>query len=246
MIIVTRPSPYGEELVQLCHQAKFAAKYLPFFNIVKGHDLDNLQHHLDSLQQGDIVIIVSPQVNLMIGALQTKIKFPNFVQYFAVGQQTAKQFQMLSNQLVAYPPQHENSEGLVEYFQSIDLCVIGRQVLVLCGDIGRTFIQESLHAQGALIKNIKCYHRKKIDYPSTLFFKQEKYCFVITSIEHLLQLELYCSDMHKHNCCLIVSSTRIMTAAKLHHWRHIYLADNANNQNLFKTIATLCHNATSI
>lgn len=246
MIIVTRPSPYGEELVQLCHQAKLTAKHLPFFKIIKGQDLDELQHQLDLLQQDDIVIVISPQVNLMICNEKNKFNFPNFVHYFAVGEQTAKQFQALSGHRAAYPPQYENSEGLIEYLQSINMLINKRRVLVLCGDIGRTLIQESLGNRGGLVKNIKCYQRSLIHYPITLFEKQEQYSFIITSLEHLLQLEQYCSDRHKHHCRLIVSSKRIMATAKSYHWQHIYLAKNANNQNLFKTIVTLCHNATSI
>ncbi|WP_392561956.1 uroporphyrinogen-III synthase [Orbus sturtevantii] len=245
MIIVTRPSPYGEELVQLCHQAKLPAKHLPFFNIIKGQDLDQLAQHLENLQQGDMIIIVSPQVNLMIST-QQKVLFPHFVHYFAIGEQTAKQFQSITGRLTTFPPKDENSEGLLEYFQSINLSVNNRQVLILCGDVGRTVIKKNLTRQGALVKNIQCYQRAPICYHIMLFEQQQQYSFIITSIEHLLQLNQYCTDTHKHNCRIIVSSPRIMAEAKLHHWQQIYLAESANNQNLFKTIATLCHNAISI
>ncbi|WP_392559538.1 uroporphyrinogen-III synthase [Orbus mooreae] len=243
MIIVTRPSPYGEELVQLCHQANLAAIHLPFFNITKGDDLDQLQQQLNLLKKDDIVIIVSPQVILMLKHYNMVTQFPDFVRYFAVGKQTAQQFQIFTNHIVDYPKTDENSEGLIRYFQSIKLPLKQHNVLILSGDISRSVIHNELKSQGALVKNIYCYRRNTTVYPSTILEHSQSDFFVITSIEHLRQLEQYCNSEHKQHARLIVSSERILNEAKKSGWQYIYLASNANNQNLFKTIVSLCHNA---
>lgn len=246
MIIVTRPSPYGEQLTQLCQQANLPVRHLPFFNILKGPDLDQLQHHLQQLNQSDIVIVVSPQVGLIIQSNTQKIIFPDNVCYFAVGQKTAQQFAQICQQPVDYPAVSENSEGLLEHFAKNKMLFKQRQVLILCGDTGRTVINDTLTAQGALVKYIHCYQRQTIDYPASIFDDHSYYLFVITSVEHLLQLDKYCTDKQKQYCDIIVSSLRTLEQAKLLDWQHIHLVTNANNQNLFKTIATLCHNATII
>lgn len=246
MIIVTRPSPYGEQLTQLCQQANLPARHLPFFNILKGADLNQLQHHLQRLNHGDVVIVVSPQVGLMIQSHAQQMIFPDNVDYFAVGQKTAQQFAQICQQPVGYPPQSENSEGLLEHFAHLNMQFAQRQVLILCGDIGRTKLTDTLTAQGALVKNIHCYQRQLIDYPVSVFEEHTHYLFVITSVEHLLQLDKYCTDKQKRGYDMIVSSSRIYDQAKSLNWQRIHLVTNANNQNLFKTIATLCHNATII
>lgn len=243
MIIVTRPSPYGEELVQWCQQVNIAAKHMPFFSITKGLDLDTLQLQLNQLTQGDIVIVVSPQVVFMLQQYNIDLKFPDFVRYFAVGRQTAVLFEAISKQRVGYPIQSENSEGLMRYFQSIQLAVEGHNVLILSGDVSRSIIQHELKNQGALIKNSYCYQRNTIAYPATILANHQNDDFVITSIEHLLQLERYCNNQHKQHAHLIVSSEAILNEAKKRDWQHIYLATSANNKNLFKTIVSLCHNA---
>lgn len=242
MIIVTRPSPYGEELVQLCLNANLAATHLPFFKISKGKDFTRLQQQLDLLTKDDIVIVVSPQVILMLQ--HVKIKFPEYVRYFAIGKQTAQHLQNLSGKNIDYPKCHENSEGLIHYFQSIQLDVKQRQVLILSGDISRTVIQNELINQGAFVKNIYCYQRDTIVYPPTILADHQDDHFIITSIEHLLQLEHYSNKQHKKNSHIIVSSEKIFDEAKKRNWRNIYLANSANNQNLFKTIVSICHNGT--
>lgn len=246
MIIVTRPSPYGEELVQLCHQANLPAKHLPFFNIIKGKDFDQLQLQLNMLAKNDIVIVVSPQIVYMLQQQKANIEFPDFVHYFAIGSQTAKQLQILSNQKVDYPPIEENSEGLIDYFTAIKLPIAKHRILLLSGDISRSVIQENLKNQGASVKNIVFYQRNIINYPPTILADDISSDFIVTSVEHLLQLEGYSTEQHKQNAKLIVSSQRIVEMAKKQKWQHIYLAKNANNQNLFKTIVSLCHNAITV
>lgn len=245
MIIVTRPSPYGEELVQLCHQAKLAAVHLPFFSMRVGSGLAGLATQLKQLLSGDSVIVVSPQVSNLIAQQPTKIQFPRGLHYFAVGKQTALQFQALSGQRVDSPPQ-ENSEGLIDYFATIKLTIKNQRILILSGDIGRHYIHENLTKQGGLVHTIQCYQRVPIHYEQLPFIPQKSACWVITSREHLLQLEHYCSEQQKRNDYIVVSNSKMMTEARILGWQQLYLAENANNQNLFKTIASICHNTLTI
>lgn len=243
MIIITRPSPYGEELVQLCYQANLPALHFPLFRIIKGCDFDNLQTQLDALTEGDIIISVSPQVSHMIAQQNNTIHFPDQVYYYAIGRQSAKLFEQICQRPVNFPPQNENSEGLIEYLTNQSHPLNQHQVLILGGDVRRTLIDTTLKSQGAFVKDNQIYQRELIKYHPTVLDEYAHNIIVVTSIEHLLQLQTYCHDKNKKQDKLIITAERIFQVAKKLGWQQIYSIQHANNQNLFKTIASLCHNA---
>lgn len=244
MIIVTRPSPYGEELTRLCNEANLSAKHLPLFSIEKGHDVENLQFQLNILNKDDLVISTSPQVAHFIVTANKPIDFPHYVNYFAIGKKSAALFQQLCKQSVRYPDNEENSEGLITYFNNMKLSVSGRQILILCGNNGRQIIKRALESKNGIVKNSYIYKRKPIDYPHSILNEHHPVKkIIVTSVEHLIRLELYCQQEQKSKYLLIASGDRIANKAIQLGWKNIYLSQNANNQNLFKTISTLCHNA---
>lgn len=68
----------------------------------------------------------------------------------------------------------------------------------------------------------------------------------ITSQAHLLELEHYCQNKQKSQFTLIVTRKQIKQLAETLGWKRVYLAINANNYNLFRTISTLCSNETIV
>lgn len=240
MIFVTRPSPQGEALTKLLNQANLQATHLPLFRISAGKDLLNLQNDLNQLLPNDIVIAVSPQVANVITTFNPHLNFPKHLQYFAIGNKTAELIRQLVHKSVSFPKQ-ENSEGLLALFDA-DM-VKNRKVLILRGDSGRQLIADSLSAKQAQVKLVECYSRHAISYPFDILSNSiEHQLVIITSIEHLHQLELYCQTEHKKQACLVVTSLRIFEEAKRLNWQNIVLAKSANNQILFKKMISLCHN----
>lgn len=243
MIVVTRPSPDGEILTQRLIQANLPAMHLPFFNISIGADLLHLQTELNQLTPLDIVIVVSPQVSHIIKTNLPNLLFPAHISYFAIGYKSAELFKQLSQKNVSYPKQ-ENSEGLL---QLLDLQPVkNRTILILRGDFGRQLLTEELTQKGAKVRLLQCYRRKAIHYPANILNDYiNKQIIVITSVEHLLQLDVYCHIEHKQHAYLMVTSPRIFAKATQLQWQKVLLVDNANNQTLFEALIALSHQPTT-
>lgn len=242
MILVTRPSPEGEVLTQHLKQANLSVKHLPFFSISIGRDLFNLQNELNKLAPADIVIVLSPQVAHIIKTYTPNLFLPSFIRYFAIGHRSAELFSQLTHTEVNYPEQ-EDSEGLLQLLECESLT--NRTILILRGNSGRELLAKSLIKKKANIKLLECYCRKQIVYPLGILDDNiDEQIIIITSIEHLLQLERYCHTDHKNQANLIVCSKRIFEKAKQLKWQKVLQVESANNQILFRTMITLCHNAT--
>jgi uroporphyrinogen-III synthase len=234
MIYVTRPSPEGENLTQLFAQANLPVQHLPFFTISQGNDLLNLQQQLNKLLPNDIVIVVSPQVTHVIKTYIDNLILPTNIRYYAIGKKSAQLFNQLTTTKVNYPEQ-ENSEGLLIKLQQES--VQNHTVLILCGNSGRQLLAQTLTNRKAKVKSITCYCRKPITYPPKILSSNiENQIIIITSLEHLIQLELYINLEHKMLANLVVTSQRIFAKAKQLNWQKILLVNSANNQNIFKTV----------
>ncbi|MWP62764.1 uroporphyrinogen-III synthase [Gilliamella sp. Pas-s25] len=235
MIYVTRPSPEGEMLTQLFNQAKVPAQHLPFFNISQGHDLLNLQEQLNQLLPNDIVIVVSPQVTHVINTYLSNLILPANLRYYAIGKKSAQLFSQFTTAKVNYP-NIENSEGLLTKLQQEP--VQHHTILILCGNSGRQLLAQTLTNRKAKVKSIACYCRKPIHYPPNILSSnmEKQIIIIITSLEHLIQLELYSNLEHKTRATLVVTSQRIFAKAKQFKWQKILLVNSANNQKLFEAV----------
>ena len=241
MIYITRPSPEGDVLTQQLNQANIPATHLPFFKISVGQGLDNLQQKLNQLTASDIVIVVSPQVSHMLSQYQSKLSFPKHLRYFAIGKKSAELFSQQNGVDVNYPNE-EHSEGLLQLITDLQ----GRAVLILGGNNGRQLLSRTL-AEKASVTSVECYVRQPITYPTTILANNiDQQRILVTSVDHLVQLDAYCQNKHKSEAQLIVTSPRIFEKAKQLKWHKILQIVSANNQFLFKTILTLCHNANNI
>ncbi|NUF48858.1 uroporphyrinogen-III synthase [Gilliamella sp. ESL0250] len=234
MIYVTRPSPEGEKLTQLFNQTNLSAQHLPLFNISQGDDLLNLQEQLNQLLPNDIVIVVSPQVTHVINTYLSNLILPTSLRYYAIGKKSAQLFNQFTTAKVNYP-NIENSEGLLAELQQES--VQHHTILILCGNAGRQLLTQKLTSRAAKVKSITCYRRKPIHYSLNILSSNvEKQIIIITSLEHLIQLELYSNLEHKTQANLVVTSQRIFAKAKQLKWQKILLVNSANNQKLFEAV----------
>ncbi|WP_085247819.1 uroporphyrinogen-III synthase [Gilliamella mensalis] len=234
MIYVTRPSPEGEILTQLFNQANVPTQHLPFFNISQGHDLPNLQEQLNQLLPNDIVIVVSPQVTHVIKNYLSNLTLPVNIRYYAIGKKSAQLFSQFTTAKVNYPDK-ENSEGLLAKLQQEP--VQHHTILILCGNSGRQLLAQTLTNRKAKVKSIACYCRKPIFYPPNILSSHiEKQIIIITSLEHLIQLELYSNFEHKMHANLVVISQRIFAKAKQLNWQKILLITSVNHQTIFDAV----------
>lgn len=243
MIIVTRPHPYGEELTARFIEQGLCAYHRPFFKIKFTLDMAMLIKKLTTLKSGDKVIITSPQVINALQSEQASQYFPHHITYFAVGASTAQLAQSRLGLTVNYPTDHEDSEGLIA-LPALEH-IAEQQVLILRGEYGRELIYQTLQARGAQVEYLTCYARQPIIYqPRELFADQVDTLFIVTSSESLEHLSRLLLKKQKQQAKLIVSSIRLQQQAQNDDWPIVISANSANNQILFKTTLTLCHNKT--
>lgn len=240
MIIVTRPNPDGCELVNKLTEIGIPAQHMPLFNIVPLNNATLLQTHLNSLLENDFVIAVSPQVILSLQRIANPIYFPKQVNYVAIGHKTAKLLRNLITMPVIYPFQ-ENSEGLLTLpvFNSVKQ----KRILILRGNQGLELLGDNLVKRGARVSYIECYKRLPIQ--KILMDPRAwppKTVITLTNSESLEALNHFIPLSTRHHYRLVVCSERIAKQASEHCWMNITISKSANNQILFKTILTLCHN----
>jgi len=241
MIIVTRPSPDGSDLVNQLISAGFYARHMPLFAILSCPHPTFLQSQLNILSSEDIVIALSPRVITSLKASGESILFPAHVNYVAVGQKTAAAFQELAKMSVIHPKKEESSEGLLAL--PLFSTIFQKRILILRGNQGREWLADNLKRRGAIISYVECYQRIPINYSADDTLNWPKNTIIIlTSTESLYYLNLLISIPLRHHFTLIVCSERIAKKASQFYWANVILSKSANNQILFKTILTLCHN----
>lgn len=240
MIIVTRPGREGIELTKQLEANGLKAIHQPLFEIKTILNITNLQKKLDELQSGDSIIVVSPQVVSTLKNTYHSLRFPTQVHYFAIGEKTARSLQKHLAQPVVFPYQ-ENSEGLLR-LSSLKK-VQGKHILILRGTSGREQLFNNLTERGALVSYISCYQRIPIKYQGTLSTRWPKHSIItVTSGECVALLNRLVEQNQRSSFILIAGSKRIADQATAHHWPCVIVSKSTNNQILFKTIRTLCHN----
>lgn len=243
-ILITRPSPDGEKLVdKLLNVGKFAY-HLPLIYFTEGKDLSSLKRQLSLLSTGDFLFIISQYA---IGyahryLLNIGISWPSKLKYFSIGKATSIKMFHLSGILVKYSQKQETSEGLLELPELI--YINGKNALILRGNGGRTILEKTLQKRGAYVTYCECYNRNYLKYNGI-----EQYFYmlslnvttiVITSKGILIQLYYLIPKYYRIywliRCQLIVVSTRLALCARRLGWKNIIVAYSASNDVLTRFI----------
>ncbi|MCD1126008.1 uroporphyrinogen-III synthase [Jinshanibacter sp. LJY008] len=242
-ILVTRPTPAGDELVKQLIALGFNAYHTPLISFAPGDELNSLPNNLNMLRQGDLLIAASQHA--VYYARDTLLKenhaWPDNIDYLAIGEKTARELEKVTNYPVARPEGREISEQLLKLPQLQH--VAGKRVLILRGNGGRPFLAEQLKKRGAEVTFCECYQRHPIPYDG------EKLChhwqqmhvntLVITSGEMLQQLYELVPERYRNwllSCQLLVVSERLAALASTLGWMHCQIADNADNDALLRAL----------
>lgn len=245
-ILVLRPSPAGEALVELLRQHKINACHTPLIEFGEGRELNRLQNKLSRLNAGDLLFVVSKQaVNYADKALSNAgADWPKNIRYFAIGRTSAEALSLATGCGVSYPKDREISEHLLELteLQRIE----GKNALILRGNGGRALLAEQLSLRGANVEFCECYQRKEIHYEPdrliALWRQREVKTIVATSTEIIKKLYALMDVQKKPNngwllnCRLIVVSERTALSARELGWNNIKIADNADNISLLAAL----------
>ncbi|CAQ86214.1 MULTISPECIES: uroporphyrinogen-III synthase [Photorhabdus] len=243
-ILVTRPSPAGEELVRRLQTAGKTAFSAPLIDIRPGSELSQLAEKLCCLNTGDMVFLLSKNAVYYANSQLKKINlsWPNKLIYYAIGRSTALAFHQLTGINITWSSEGETSETLLE-LPSLHQ-VKNKQALLLRGNGGRELIAQTLTERGATVNYCECYFRQRVDYSAAEFSARwQRYgvqTLVVTSGE-ILQL-LYNlvpkSDRNRWllNCHLIVVSERLAYTARNLGWQDVKVAKSADNDALIQAL----------
>jgi len=243
-ILVTRPSPAGEELVSRLRMLGKMAYSFPLIEFAPGRQLAQLPSMLSALPPASLVFALSQHVIHFANPLlrQSGIGWPKELTWFAIGRTTALTLHAASHLTIHYPQDRETSEVLLQLpeLQNIQ----GKQVLILRGNGGRELLGETLQERGAEVNFCECYQRNEIKYngmeEAWRWSERQVSTLVVTSGEMLQQLYTLIPAWYRENwllqCQLLVVSERLASLARHLGWHNIQVADNADNDALLRAL----------
>lgn len=245
-ILVTRPSPSGDELVtRLCALGHTAWSF-PLIEFSPGRELAQLPQQLAALSPGDLVFVLSQHVMQYAQPCmqQAGLTWPAALDYYAIGRSTALALHRASGRNVIWPPERETSEMLLQL--STLRRLKGKKALILRGNGGRELLGTTLAQRGADVRFLECYQRCEKFYHGPSEGKRWRDrgidTLVVTSGEMLQQLHRLFPAIDREEwllgCRLLVVSERLATLALELGWKNIKVADGADNDALLRALQT--------
>ncbi|URN99141.1 uroporphyrinogen-III synthase [Leclercia adecarboxylata] len=243
-ILVTRPSPAGDQLVSRLRTLGQVAWSFPLIEFSPGRELPQLAGHLGALQAGDLLFALSQHaVEFAHARLQQDGQnWPDAPRYFAIGRTTALALHTESGQDIRYPLDRETSEVLLQLPEL--QTVVGKRALILRGNGGRELLGDTLRERGAEVTFCECYQRSHKHYDGAeeamRWQARGVTTLVVTSGEMLQQLWTLIPQWYRENwllrCRLLVVSERLANLARELGWQDIRIADNADNDALLRAL----------
>lgn len=239
-ILVTRPSPAGEQLVSRLQASGLSAYHAPLINFSKGKGLPQLPNLLQSLRTNDLGFLVSQQAVYYTNEWlnENKYSWPCGMSWYAIGHTTASTLYTVSGLHAVFPPIKETSEMLLSLpaLQNVR----GKKALILRGNSGRELLGKTLTLRGAEVIWCECYQRNSVHYDGdqqSLTWQQAGVdTLIVTSGEMLQQLYTLIPDYYRSSwllhCKLVVVSDRLAALASQLGWYTIRVAENADNDAL--------------
>ncbi|POT54574.1 uroporphyrinogen-III synthase [Citrobacter amalonaticus] len=243
-ILVTRPSPAGEELVSRLRTLGQEAWSFPLIEFTPGRQLATLADQLATLTANDLVFALSQHtVSFAHAQLQKQGQaWPTLPHYFAIGRTTALALHTVSGRDIRYPLDREISEVLLQLPELQK--ITGKRVLILRGNGGRELLGETLTSRGADVTFCECYQRSAKHYAGAeeamRWQSHGVTTVVVTSGEMLQQLWSLIPQWYREHwllrCRLLVVSERLAYLAQELGWQDIKVADNADNDALLRAL----------
>ncbi|BAC24387.1 hemD [Wigglesworthia glossinidia endosymbiont of Glossina brevipalpis] len=242
-ILITRPYPHGQHLINMIRKNGKEAWYLPLIYFTSGIGLLSLTNFFKKLQEKDIICSLSPRATKYANyqILLEKCNWPKKINYYAIGKTSAFYLSKYSKCKVIYPKLTENSENLLDLISKED---VKKKILILKGNNGRKFLENKLKLYGAYIINVECYKRNFIKYNKYDYLKKiinlKINTLVVTSSEILHQLHnnipLNYINFFLINFKLVVVSKRISDIADNLGWKNIIVSKSSKNKDIIQSL----------
>lgn len=242
-ILVTRPSPAGEELCQFLMEQGAKATHLPTIDFAPPPDAVAFQEAIQQLGEQDWLIFISPHAvtSSVPDIRKTWPILPPHVKFATIGEGTARALRAAGYIPAVYPDENFSSEGLLALpeFQQLS----GKSVAIVRGVGGRELLEKTLTQRGAHVLSVVAYQRilPTIDTKSYIdLLKQNAINVIIcTSFEAVANLKQLLRDENwqaVNRIPLIVISERIKTLAENLGFQTIWVACNAKHQSILDVL----------
>jgi uroporphyrinogen-III synthase len=248
-VLVTRPEPKGQELLELLTKTQINAIYAPLFTYQVA---ENFQQYKSLITHDPDAIIIFVSVAAVDYAQQLyPLKQWQFSQVIAVGQATQNALKKLG--ISASSPSVQNTEGLL-LLDTLQI-VKDKTVMIVRGDQGRELLAKKLKERGANVFYCQSYYRQWLSISKSdieNWYKIRVTCIVNTSVALLeYMLDLLLNHDHSLNnlqdgtsyrdywlneCTWLVASERIARRANQLGVKKVLNAQSADNQRLLQEI----------
>lgn len=231
-VIVTRPSPYGEQLCDILAQHNIDSDHCPLIHFLA--DLSfNIDERLELLQQNHTWIFVSRQaVNFCFEGFSAEqkasiVKLAQSKAIITVGDATADSLAQLG--IKGLIPPTPNSEGMIHLLEKYQLKE--KPTLLIRGGQGRKLLQN--YFSNGQLNIMPVYQRQPTEQPLPTLSSQT--AIVITSGQLLELTASQVAPEKRGTCAIIAGSQRISELAQQMGFTICYTAKDASNQELVKS-----------
>lgn len=169
-VLITRPRYQSEHLLQELRKQGYETELLPLLDIEPiAYSEQQKQQWVQRLLQAHFIISVSANAaRLAVNLLDAvNLKSNSALPLYAIGPSTARVFSEAGFN-TRIPETNYNSESLLELpdfnYLNGSNHLKGKQVVILCGEGGRDYLERKLHEAGAKTERIELYQRAPINH----------------------------------------------------------------------------------
>ena len=160
-ILVTRPADQAREVSEAIEAEGGCAVQFPLIEIIPVTQPAAFLPLASGLREFALVFFVSPNaVAHGLAGLRQVAPWPSGLEVAAVGAGTRRALEAAGFATVIAPESGFDSEAVLELPAFSAEVLRGRRVLIVRGDGGRELVGETLHARGARVEYLCCYHRR--------------------------------------------------------------------------------------
>jgi len=224
-ILVTRPKPQGEILCEKIRAQLGNAIYFPMIDIIPLTPSDKLSMDYDWF-------IFTSMHAVYHGAKWIQ----PFAQIAAIGMGTLMVLREMKYFVHAYPKTDWRSEGLLALPEFA--VVKGKKIAIIQGEGGRSLLEETLSARGAILTKIIVYQRHiPSGFPQLNFSEID--VIIATSGEILQNLKTMFTQVWQnlYQIPVVVISARLMNVAQQLGFKKIFLAKNASHDAIITLLS---------
>lgn len=251
-VIVTRPVGQSDALAQLLEARGAQVLLFPTLKIeaLSSSTLNKVVHDLDLYHH--LIFTSRNAVDLSMPVLESFWpQWPVKQAWYAIGNATAAALRKYG--VVPIVPQRShNSEGLLRLgsLKNIE----GKRVCLFKGEAGRQLLQDTLVQRGAVLEEVICYRREKVEKtPSeqaqlAQFLRSRETTFLIASSNETLDNFVALTSKGPAslaNCVVVAASDRIAHHAKTCGLRRIAVSKGIGDKSLLEAIQEWCDNPLS-